>query len=54
MLLKGKKMKESNRRAPTVNTVISSYSSVDADYAEIPDEDEDADYAHPMAGKRST
>ena len=34
----------------TIRSVLCSYSSTDADYAEIPDDDEDADYAHPMAG----
>lgn len=34
----------------SIRSVLCSYSSTDADYAEIPDDDDDADYAHPMAG----
>ena len=36
----------------SIRSVLCSYSPTDADYAEIPDDDEDADYAHPMAGNK--
>ena len=34
----------------SIRNILCSYSSTDADYAEIPDDDDDADYAHPIAG----
>ncbi|XP_066930662.1 focal adhesion kinase 1-like isoform X2 [Clytia hemisphaerica] len=40
-----------NHRASGGSALYNSFNNSNADYAEIPDDDEDADYAHPMAAK---